>query len=303
MTSDLIPSYPTGEYLEGNFVSDYVASFDMLDRYVVKRYGERALEVDEDTTLDEAVVDWQLDVNSIVFAHLNDWAKMYSALIKDYEPLWNVDGTTVYTYGATQDTDQFGATQKTNQYGATQDTLQYGATQKTNQYGATQDTMQYGATQDTTQYGATQDTIGGGTDTHNHYERSYPDSTEIKTSKDEEIIASRTNSSISHTDTMSSLTHTDTASSITHTDTESELTHSDTKSSLQHTDTENALQHTDVHSALEHIDSERKTGNQGVTMTQDMLMKEQTLRTMYNFYDVIFKFIIKEMGVIYYDWY
>lgn len=303
MTSDLIPSYPTGEYLEGNFVSDYVASFDMLDRYVVKRYGERALEVDEDTTLDEAVVDWQLDVNSIVFAHLNDWAKMYSALIKDYEPLWNVDGTTVYTYGATQDTDQFGATQKTNQYGATQDTLQYGATQKTNQYGATQDTMQYGNTSVTSQYGQTTATMGGGTDTHNHYERSYPDGTNIKTQYDEDIIASRTNTTGQHSDTVTGTTHTDTASSLTHTDTESELTHSDTKSSLQHTDTENALQHTDVHSALEHIDSERKTGNQGVTMTQDMLMKEQTLRTMYNFYDVIFKFIIKEMGVIYYDWY
>ena len=285
MTSDLIPSYPTGEYLEGNFVEDYINGYTYLDRYVVKRYGERAMEVDYDTTLDEAVLDWVQDVNSIVFAHLTDWAKMYSALIKDYEPLWNVDGTTVYTYGETENTDQFGATQKTNQYGATQDTLQYGATQKTNQYGATQDTMQYGATSETR---------GGGTDVHNHYERSYPDSTEIKTAKDEDVIASRTNSQT---------THTDTASSLTHTDTESELTHSDTMSSIAHTDTESELLHTDIHSAVEHVDTERKTGNQGVTMTQDMLMKEQKLRFAYNFYDMIFKFIIKEMGVIYYDWY
>lgn len=303
MTSDLIPSYPTGEYLEGNFVEDYINGFDKLDRYVVKRYGERALEVDGDTTLDEAVADWQLDVNSIVFAHLTDWAKMYSDLIKDYEPLWNVDGTTVYTYGETENTDQFGATQKTNQYGATQDTLQYGATQKTNQYGATEDTMQYGATSETTQYGATSETQGGGTDTHNHYERSYPDATNIKTQYDEEIIASRTNTTTQHSDTVSGTTHTDKASSLTHTDTESEIQHTDTKSSLTHTDTESELLHTDIHSAVEHVDTERRTGNIGVTETTQLIRNSAILHYTYNFYDMIFKFIIKEMGVIYYDWY
>lgn len=303
MSSSLVPSYPEGDHLEGNFITDYVNGYTYFDRNVARKYGERGIEVDYDTTIAEASADWLQDVNSIVFQHLNDWAKMYSALIKDYEPLWNVDGTVITTYGETENNDQYGATQKTRQYGATQDTMQYGATQKTNQYGATQDTMQYGATSVTTQYGATSGTQGGGTDTHNHYERSYPDGTNIKTQYDEDIIANRTNTTTAHSDSVSGTTHTDTASSLTHTDTESELTHSDTKSSLQHTDIESDLLHSDKHTSEEHVDTERRTGNIGVTKSTELVESEEKLRIKYNFFDIIFKFMMKEMGAIYYDWY
>ena len=321
MSSSLVPSYPTGDHLEGNFITDYVNGYTYFDRNVARKYGERGIEVDYDTTIAEASADWLQDVNSIVFQHLNDWAKMYSALIKDYEPLWNVDGTVVTTYGETENNDQYGATQKTTQYGATQDTMQHGAKTVTDTFGATQDTMQYGATQDTTQYGATSVTTeygatsatqGGGTDTHNHYERSYPDGTNIKTQYDEDIIASRTNTTTQHSDTVngtlhsdveSSIQHSDVASSTQHIDTHGTAQYSDVASSIQHSDIESALLHSDKHTSEEHVDTERRTGNIGVTKSTELVESEEKLRIKYNFFDIIFKFMMKEMGAIYYDWY
>lgn len=303
MSSSLVPSYPEGEHLIGNFITDYVDGYTYFDRNVARKYGERGIEVNYDTTIAEASADWLQDVNSIVFQHLNDWAKMYSALIKDYEPLWNVDGTVITTYGETENNDQYGATQKTRQYGATQDTMQHGAVTTTDTYGATQDTTQYGATQDTTQYGATSETQGGGTDTHNHYERSYPDSTEIKTSKDEDVIASRTNTSTQHSDIESSIQHSDVKSSTQHIDTHGTTQYSDVASSIQHSDIESDLLHSDKHTSEEHTDTERRTGNIGVTKSTELVESEARLRITYNFFDIIFKFMMKEMGAIYYDWY
>lgn len=284
MSSDLSASYPTGEYLIGNFITDYVNGHSYFDRNVVRKYGDRGLEVDEDTTLDEVCLDWLQDVNSIVFSHLNDWAKMYSASIKDYEPLWNVDGTVVTTYGETENTKVMGATQATDVFGNTSETTQYGQKQRT-------DVM--GATQTTDVFGNTSETLGSHTDTTTQHARSYSSATTVEPESEDTVYGSQTNTSVAHTDTHSDIAHTD-----THTDAQS----SDTKTATSHTDTHSEIAHTDVDTGAEHVDTERRTGNIGVTKSTELIESEYKLRLTYNFFELIFKYMIKEMGVIYYDW-
>ena len=302
MTSSLISSYPTGEHLEGNFVQNYTTNYTYFDRNVARKYGERGIEVDEDTTIAEASADWLQDVNSIVFAHLTDWAKMYSALIKDYEPLWNVDGTTVYTYGETKDTNTFGATQLTDQFGATQNTDQYGQKQRTDLMGARSESDTYGATQDTDQYGNTSETLGQRTDTSTKYARSYNSGTDVTPEHDSNVTGQQTNTTNAHTDTHSSLSHTDGHTATSYTDTHTDAQSTDTHSSIQHSDIHSTTQHIDTKEGDEHVDTERRTGNIGVTETTQLIRNSVLLHSQFNFYDIIFKFIMKEMGCIYYDW-
>ena len=321
MSRTLASSYPSGEYLEGNFITYYCDNYQYFDRYIVKLFGERGIEVDDTESLEDTIINWGYDVNAIVFSHILDWAKMYSASIKDYEPLWNVDGTVTTTYGATRDTDSFGntreqdaygATQDTMQYGATSESMQYGATSESTQYGATSESMQYGATSESTQYGGTSETLGQHTNTGTDYKTSYPDSTEVKTDKHTDELGAQTNTTVAHTDTTTGTqhtdtktgtTHTDTTTGTTHTDTHTGTTHSDTASSLAHTDTHTGDAHTDTHSSDQHIDTERRTGNIGVTKSTELVESEYKLRYNWNFFRLIFGYIVREMGAIYYDWY
>ena len=89
----------------------------MLDALIINKYGDRKYLSDKDDSDSEAISDYTYNVQGIVFSHLNDWAKMYSALLKDYEPLWNVDGTEVTTYGETHKEDKYGATHSEDKYG------------------------------------------------------------------------------------------------------------------------------------------------------------------------------------------
>ena len=303
MSPTLASSYPTGEHLEGNFVTYYTTNYQLFDRYVVKLFGERAIEVDDTEPLSDTVINWSYDVDGIVFSHLVDWAKMYSASIKDYEPLWNVDGTVQTTYGATRDTDSFGNKREQSAYGATSNSMQYGATSESMQYGATSESMQYGATSESMQYGNTSETLGQHTNTGTDYKTSYPDSTEVKTDKRTDELGAQTNTTTAHTDTKTGTTHTDTKTGTTHTDTKTGTTHTDTATGTAHTDTFTEDAHTDTHSSDQHIDTERRTGNIGVTKSTELIESEYRLRERWNFYKLIFGYIVREMGCIYYDWY
>lgn len=302
MSSDLSASYPIGEYLIRNFINDYVSGYSYFDRKVVRKYGNRGLEVDSDVTIDEVCLDWLQDVNSIVFSHLNDWAKMYSASLKDYEPLWNVDGTVITTYGETENTKVMGATQATDQFGNTSETTQYGQKQRTDVMGAKSESDTFGATQTTDNFGGTSETLGSHTDTTSHYARTNPSATEVIPTRDVTEYGQQVNSNTAHTDTHSEIGHTDQHTEATYTDTHTDAQSSDTKTATSHTDTHSSIAHTDTDSNAEHVDTERRTGNIGVTKSTELIESEYKLRLNYNFFELIFKYIIKEMGVIYYDW-
>lgn len=269
MTNDLASSYPTGEHLEGNFITYYVNNFSYFDRYINKMFGDRAICVDDNEPIADTVINWDYEIAGVVFSHIVEWAKMYSALIKDYEPLWNVDGTVVNIYGATERTDLFGATKNTDKYGEKKVTDEFGNAVLSNVYGEQVTSNVMGATENT------------GTD----YKVSYPDSTELETDK--------------HTDNLGS--HTDTITANTYTDTHTNQTHTDNHTQLTYTDEHSGDSHTDKSSTIQHTDTETRTGNIGVTKSTELVESEARLRTSWNFYKVIFSYILKEMGCLYYD--
>lgn len=314
--SYLTAFYPDIEGNESNFLTDYNTGHVYLDKAFVHKFGERVIDLEAET-IANAITEFRGIISGVTLLNLQNWARLYYALSLDYNPLYNVDGTTTYTHGATSETYSFGkdkttivngATQDTMHYGATQDTIQYGATEDTVQYGATRDTMQYGATQTTKEYGATSDTVGEHTDTDTSYSVSFDGSTEKETGKVSHSIGSQTNTSLLHTDTESELIHTDTSSSIIHSDVTSSIIHSDVTSAIQHTDTASSIQHTDTNerdartdgkTTLSYTDTEVRRGNIGVTKSTDLLDSEIKLRVAMGFWDTIFKTLANEGGLYY----
>lgn len=252
MSQSLASSYPTGDYLEGNFITYYTTNYQLFDRYVVKLFGERAIEVDDTETLSDTVINWTYDVDGIVFSHLNEWAKMYSASIKDYEPIWNVDGTVETTYGATKRTEDIKQKIDTDVYGAREENTDYGA-RHTEDFNPTK------------------------TDTTTEYETAYPDGLSKETGKTQTQFG---NITVEH-------------------DTDRAL---DTFTTEQYQDTHTQGAHKDIFEEDQHKDTERRTGNIGVTKSSDLVESEFRLREAWNFYKLIFGYIVREMGCIYYDW-
>ena len=320
--------YPEISGNESNFLTDYASAHAYFDKAFGVKYGNRQIDLESDT-LSDAISEFRSIMSGVTLINLNNWARLYYALSIDYNPLFNVDGLTTRTYGATENTDSYGidkttlnyaSREDTTQYGATQDTTQYGATQDTTQYGATEDTTQYGATKSTTDYGATSETKGAQTNTDTSYSVSYDSATEKETGKVSHSIGAQTNTSLLHTDETSTIQHSDVASSIQHSDITSSLMHSDVASSIQHSDISSSIQHTDTltqgahidtntrdahidkHSTIQHIDTELRQGNIGVTKSTELLDAETIYRTKSSFWSNVFKSLCNEGGV-YYDYY
>lgn len=252
MSQSLSSSYPTGEHLEGNFITYYTTNYDLLDRYVVKQFGERAIEVDDTEPLSDTVINWTYDVDGIVFSHIVDWAKMYSASIKDYEPLWNVDGTETTVYGETSRSEDIKQKVTTDLYGAREENTDYGARH-------------------------TEDFNPTHTDTSKNYNTAYPDGNSAEVSKSTDEYGSFT----AEHDEDRAL---------------------DTFTTDEYTDTHTEGAHKDIFEEDEHTDTLTRQGNIGVTKSTDLVESEYRLRESWNFYKLIFGYIIREMGCIYYEW-
>ncbi len=267
--SALSSAYPTGEYLEGNFITVYVNNSDKIDRYFIKKYGDRSVVGECDDTDADIVENWEYDTQAIFFTHLTEWAKMFSALIKDYEPLWNVDGTEVTTYGETHKEDKYGATHSEDKYGATQRTDQYGAVHNEDKYGNAVTTVA------TPQY----------SDTHTTAKTTYPDATERNTDKVTDQYGQ----------------HTITTTEQLHTDEHDENTRTDTHSELLHTDEHDSRLHTNEFDEDEHDVTLRRTGNIGVTSSQKLVQDSIALYERQSFFSVILAIVVNEIGGIYYE--
>lgn len=252
MTSDLLPSYPTGEHLEGNFIQAYLDGYTYFDRLIVKLFGNRGIEVDKLTPVTDVAIEWTYDINAIVFTHLNEWAKMYSANIKDYEPLWNVDGTEITVYGETSRTEDMKQKVTTDLHGAREENTDYGARH-------------------------TEDFNPTHTDTSRQYNTAYPDGLSKEVGKTTDEYGSFT----AEHDEDRAL---------------------DTFTTEQYTDTHTEGAHKDVFEEDEHTDTVTRQGNIGVTSSMSLVEQENALRTRWIFFKMIFRYIMHDMGVIYYDW-
>ena len=263
--SYLTSFYPTIEGNESNFLTDYASGHAYFDKAFNQKYGNRCIDLEAET-VSAAITEARGIFSAVTMLNLNNWARLYYALSLDYNPLYNVDGLTTRTYGATQDT------------------MAYGKDKTTNKYAQQQDTNQYGATTDTHEYGATSQTVGQHTNTDTDYSVAYNDTTEKETGKSTHLNEAVTTSELLHTDTDSSLQHTDTLTKAAHDDILERDAHTDTRSTIQHTDTE------------------LRQGNIGVTKSTDLLLGTYDLYTKTkSFWDTIFKSIVTEGGA-YYDY-
>ena len=95
--------YPTIEGNTSNFITDYVANSEALDRMFWVRYSSMKPVLPEEDTLAENFLLWKDACKSVLYFYLESWARLYYALSEDYQPLWNVDGiTTTRTQGKTE---------------------------------------------------------------------------------------------------------------------------------------------------------------------------------------------------------
>lgn len=86
-------TYPTIEGNESNFINDYIANAEYLDKMFYARYASmKPILPDED--MDDYFANWKSSIQAVLYFYLEGWARLYYALSEPYNPLWNVDGTT-----------------------------------------------------------------------------------------------------------------------------------------------------------------------------------------------------------------
>ena len=159
-------TYPTIEGNTSNFLTDYNAAYQKFDRYFINNFGSRTYySIFDPETDEETLAAWKDDVKSVLSVYLDSWARLYYALSLDYNPLYNVDGTTETTYSQKTLTDNMGARSETDQIGAKDRS----------------DIM--GARSETDTIGAKEITNGARSDTSTDYSVSYDAGTEKETGK------------------------------------------------------------------------------------------------------------------------
>ena len=162
--SFLAPFYPDIEGNESNFLTDYATSHAVFDKAFTHKFGERVIDLEADT-LSDAITEFRGITSGVAMLNLSNWARLYYALSLDYNPLYNVDGLTTFTHGATSET------------------------------------YTYGKDKTTSQYGATSKTDGAYLDTDTDYTMSYDSGTEKEAGKQTHDNAAQTHTEASHTDT------------------------------------------------------------------------------------------------------
>lgn len=263
MNNSIISFYPTIEGNESNFINDYILRHSYYDKLVAFQFGERVFEYDTDSDFPQ---EWFDVVNAIVLEHLPEWARLYFALNEQYNPLYNVDGTEVMTYGQTSSSNIYGEKLTTNVFGDTSESNTFG--EKTITYDVSDHVVSTHS--------------GAKNNTSTDYSTAYNDTTRHE--------STHTNNDIGES--------TDTTTANEYTDTTTDSTHTDTRTSESHTDTSTDSSHTDTSTSEEHIDTIRRFGNIGV-VSSTKLLEEQFSFYQKSFFDMIFKVIIHEGGLMY----
>ena len=256
-------TYPTIEGNTSNFLTDYNAAYQKFDRYFMNNFGSRTYYSIFDPETDaETLANWSDDIKAILSVYLDSWARLYYALSLQYNPLYNVDGTTETIYSQKTLTDNMGARSETDQIGAKDRS----------------DIM--GARSETDTIGAKETTNGARSDTSTDYSVSYDSATEKETGKSVDGIGQQVINEGSQSNGHTATTYTD-----RHTE-------------EQHTDTHSATAYIDTHTEGQHTETVNRYGNIGVTKSSELLESEFEIRKR-NFFHEIFVIISNELGLYY----
>lgn len=271
------------------FMSEYVANYQKFDRntMVTRGFFEPIWNLQYEDNEEGVLESFRDDVELLLFKNKTNYEKLYAITLAEYNPLENykmVESGKDTTTGSDNQTDAFGAQTKTNEFGASSESTEYGADTTTQNYGAV----------------STTDNIGGGTDTLQ---------TGSQTKTLAEAVAgfnsSNYNNSQKNTETNGERTDTSTTGARTNQHSENERVDSATRNA--HTDTRTAQAKTDTETLSSKSDSHDKTfnsetnhnftrsGNIGVTTSQQMAQSEIDLWTAFKFFDRIVDDIIVEL--------
>lgn len=114
---DTTVSYPTITGNTSNFLTDYAADQTDLDAYFVHKYGDRLIDLEADTDSDAATEFGDI-MESIQKIYLKAWARLYYALSLEYNPVFNVEEHITNSYGAQENSIQYGLDETTHTVGA-----------------------------------------------------------------------------------------------------------------------------------------------------------------------------------------
>lgn len=281
--SSLLALYPDIEGNESNFIADYLSHSSDYDAYFLNKYAFRVYDNDalEDAgTEEEYLLNWFDSVTAATVVNLDAWARLYYALSLQYNPLYNVDGTTEITYSAQVNSDVMGARSESDSYGARD---------KSDIMGARSASDIMGARSETDTIGAKETTNGARSDTSTDSSISYDSATWKDTNKTSDSIGSQIINEGAQSNGHTAATYTDQHTATTYTDRHTEA---------QVTDGHTAQSYTDMHNIGTKTETTEKKGNIGVTMSQQLLEAEWNFRKK-SFFSKIFKELADDIGLYY----
>lgn len=261
------------EYL-ANIEGLELAEYTQIDRNLARKHGlfEPVYNAPEIGTenIDDVLDEFKQDVFALLVKNRVAYQHLFDLTGLEYDPIANYDRHSKVTtvHDGTEDT-----------------TANNGDHSETHNIGSQQSSTDYGKQDTTKSYGdvSTQDTIGEVTVTTDNKVSGYNEPGMTDATKTIQDTAASTNG---HTEQA----RTDTESTAEHTDTVNNGAREDTVKSTQ---TKDASSKTKSKST-DTVTDETK-GNIGVTTTQQMMQQEVKFWTSYNFYDKIFKDILKTL--------
>ena len=263
--TDLEYPYPDPENT-ANFIDDYQANAGKYNLYAVMKRGNQTLDLDEELMemleVENPALYMFALAGAITDTHLEAWARLYYALSLAYNPLYNVDGTTIKTISERERTDAYGAQSGGQTIGAISASDIHGAKSKSDVWGAKSATL------------------GEHTDTQTNYSVSFDAATEKETGKTSNLMGAQTNTE------------------NTYTDGHTEQSYTDSHTEQARTDSHQEAAHTDKHTDAEYTETEERKGNIGVTMSQQLLNAEWELRKK-DFFATIINQMLDELGFMY----
>ena len=242
---------------------------------------------------------------SMIYNKFSDnWNRIDLAFSKEYNPIWNKDGTETTT---TENSEKITTYEKGNQTNKTTkgeqiNTNDYGDGQTTESQGATKTTNAYGEDRTTTANGERQTKDSGKTTTTENKTAAFNSSTYQDDPQSTETDGGNTVTEKAVTDTTTKAAKTDsvTTDAVTNTTKEKARTDVLTEGQREDTFTDGARTDTTNEGANTQTTTYTFGGNIGVTMTQEMLTAEFNMREKYNFFDIIFRNVDSIMSCGYY---
>ena len=209
----------------------------------------------------------------IIFNKFSEnWNRIDLAFSKEYNPIWNKDGTETTTVENSAKTTTYEKGNQTNR-------TTKGEQINTNGYGEGQTTESQGATKTTNEYGQDKTTTENKTAAFNS--STYQDDTQATETK------------VGKTDTIKT-------DAVTNTTTEKAKTDTITEGQREDTFTDGARTDTTQEGETTQTTTYSFGGNIGVTTTQELLTAEFDMREKYNFFDIIFRNVDSILSCGYY---